>query len=619
MRSSLLRAAFVIAALFPPFTAGAAQVAHPVDGARAIVVRPAGIAPGLWTRPIAPIGDEGPSASEGAFDPERPAPLEDAPARLGGRELAIDTHARLDPIAASFLSGFEGQPQYYSVPYDAAIAASPTQILVVTNNQFGVYDKATGALLASDLHIRFFGQEAGGGYDPKCFYDPAAQRFVMIALEVAENPDRGLIDVAVSQTADASGAWYRYLFDATMIAPDSSLTWADFPGLGFDDQRVYLSTNQLAFRDSMAFRFSRVRVWNKQELYSGGPVTHVDFAPIRNADGSEAFAIKPARPLEPTSTGRLFATRARGASHVSTWTVTGTWPDLVLGPPTTVAVGAYARGRDAPQPGSSKLIDTRDCRTHDVVWHAGRLYTAFNERFGADSSTSVTALRYLEVGDDGLAHRDVTYAAPGSFLFYPAVSVDSAGNAAMVFGRCSAVEYASIYHARLARDGAFEPSGRLAAGIAPIETDRWGDYNAAVSDPADPNVVWLYAGFGALNGRWGSWIAATTPSQAGPPLSVELEDPTGNRTFLALSVAPQPGAGAHIAVQLSRPATVRFSLHDVSGRRVRRWPGAAFAAGRTALEWDGRDDSGARARPGVYWLRAEADREAVSRRIVVLE
>jgi hypothetical protein len=588
------------------------------DPAPAVSVRPRGVPLQSLGRSIVPIGDPpAREAAEALEESESDDRTADQP--LGGRERVIDTTARLDPLASTTTAAFPGQPQYYSVPYDAAIAVGPTQVLVVTNNQFGVYDKATGALLASDLHIRFFGQQAGGGYDPKCFYDPVAGRFVMIALEVAEDPDRGLIDVAVTQTGDATGSWHRYLFDATMLNTDGRLTWADFPGLGFDNERVYLSTNQLVYRDSMAFRFSRVRAWKKQELYAGGPVTHVDFAYIKNADGTDAFAIKPAQPLEPTPIGRLFATRPRGASYVSTWTVTGTWPNLVLSDAVAVPVGAYARPvADAAQPASSERVDTRDCRTHDVVWRAGRWHTAFNERFIAGTDTT-TAVRYLQLDDAGNAMRDVTYAAPGSYLFYPAVSVDPAGNVAMVYGRCSAVEFASIYHARMPAHGAFEPSGRVAAGIGPIETERWGDYNAVANDPADPNLIWLYAGYGALDNRWSSWIAAAKPSQPGPPVSVELQGPTSTRTIVALSIVPRRGQGARIQLELSRETNLRLTLHDVTGRRVCALATGGQAAGRHAIEWNGRDDSGTRVRQGVYWLKAEAGTESASRRAVVLE
>jgi hypothetical protein len=620
LRAAALACIAGLAAAPLPSSAALLPKRGPDQGSRPVTVHPGGLPATASVRRVVPIGDERPQ-------PPKPKRAEaegvrgESGVRLGGAEIRWDPNVRAEPVTADVAPGFVAQPQYYSVPYDAAIAAGPTQILVVTNNQFGVYDKQTGALLASGLHIHFFGHEAGGGFDPKCYYDPAADRFVMVVLEVAEDPDRALIDIAVTQTGDATGAWHRYLFDATMPAGAGTNTWADFPGLGFDDAHVYLTTNQFAFRDS--FEFSRLRVWRKAELYAGAPASHLDFAPLLNADGTDGFAPKPARPLEPTGVGRVFATRPRGADFVTTWTVTGTWPDLVLNDPVAVSVGRYARGRDAPQPGSMELIDTRDCRTHDVVWRGGRWHTAFNEWIPSTpdpaDTTGTTALRYVEITDDGVAARDVTWATSGSYLFYPAVSVDPAGNVAMVYGRCSASEYASMYHARLPAGGTFQPSGRIVAGFGAIETGRWGDYNAVANDPVDPEVVWLYGGFGAAANRWGSWVAAARPSQAGPPVAVELEEFAREAALGGLLVSSRPGVrGARVELELRRAARAELTLHDVTGRRVRSLIGAPLAAGRHAFDWDGTSDAGARSAAGVYWVRAVVEGSAVARRIVVL-
>ena len=57
-------------------------------------------------------------------------------------------------------------------------------------------------------------------------------------------------------------------------------------------------------------------------------------------------------------------------------------------------------------------------------------------------------------------------------------------------------------------------------------------------------------------------------------------------------------------VGMARPVSV--SVHDLSGRLVRRlWDRRPAASGRKLVEWDGRDDAGALAVPGIYLLRIE--------------
>src|SRR5207249_3181212 len=178
----------------------------------------------------------------------------------------------------------------------------------------------------------------------------------------------------------------------------------------YDDNDVYVASNQYSFANK--FQFARIRCWSKAELYSGGPASYVDFAGIKHRDGSNAFAIEPARNLTPSLVGHFLATRPSGGSSVSTWTITGAYPNFVLGAANTASLGAYAGGPDGAQPGTSVLIETGDCRTQDVLWRAGSYYTGFTEKLGSGRK-AMTAVRCVQVNDAGQTLRDVSYSAAG--------------------------------------------------------------------------------------------------------------------------------------------------------------------------------------------------------------
>ena len=59
----------------------------------------------------------------------------------------------------------------------------------------------------------------------------------------------------------------------------------------------------------------------------------------------------------------------------------------------------------------------------------------------------------------------------------------------------------------------------------------------------------------------------------------------------------------------SLPSTSRITLElfDEHGRRVRTLISGELAAGEHSRTWDGRDDAGAVAAPGVYFARLVAD------------
>ncbi len=92
------------------------------------------------------------------------------------------------------------------------------------------------------------------------------------------------------------------------------------------------------------------------------------------------------------------------------------------------------------------------------------------------------------------------------------------------------------------------------------------------------------------------------PGDSGPPTQ-------GDAAILALRpAAPNPSrAGTTIRFDLARGADVRAGVFDSQGRRVRGLlDGSWHEAGSHPVAWDGLDDSGAKVRAGVYFVRIQA-------------
>jgi hypothetical protein len=89
---------------------------------------------------------------------------------------------------------------------------------------------------------------------------------------------------------------------------------------------------------------------------------------------------------------------------------------------------------------------------------------------------------------------------------------------------------------------------------------------------------------------------------------------------LALRGMPSPGRGkVEILLSLPHPGPVRVELFDARGRRVRTLLDGAAGSGPTRLPWDGTTDSGARAGPGVYFVRASIRGNVATIRIVLVQ
>jgi hypothetical protein len=72
---------------------------------------------------------------------------------------------------------------------------------------------------------------------------------------------------------------------------------------------------------------------------------------------------------------------------------------------------------------------------------------------------------------------------------------------------------------------------------------------------------------------------------------------------------PNPfNPGTLIKYQLPEPASVSLTVYNILGQKVRTlvYPGLQQAAGAYQVEWDGRDNVGAKAAGGVYFYRMEA-------------
>ncbi len=75
---------------------------------------------------------------------------------------------------------------------------------------------------------------------------------------------------------------------------------------------------------------------------------------------------------------------------------------------------------------------------------------------------------------------------------------------------------------------------------------------------------------------------------------------------------------ARITFRLASPTSARLDLFDAAGRHVRTLLDARCDAGPHEVNWDGRNDAGSRAAPGVYFYRLRATGFEESSRIVLV-
>jgi hypothetical protein len=91
-------------------------------------------------------------------------------------------------------------------------------------------------------------------------------------------------------------------------------------------------------------------------------------------------------------------------------------------------------------------------------------------------------------------------------------------------------------------------------------------------------------------------------------------------SFRAGRAVPNPfRSRMSLSYRLPEDRSVRVSVYDLSGRRVRVVTDAVQGAGDHTAVWNGDTDAGTRARAGLYILRLEAGRDVLTRKVVRVE
>lgn len=101
---------------------------------------------------------------------------------------------------------------------------------------------------------------------------------------------------------------------------------------------------------------------------------------------------------------------------------------------------------------------------------------------------------------------------------------------------------------------------------------------------------------------------------------VDVEAPLPRTSALRLVVRPNPSRSVTgLRVEVGASGIQELVVCDVTGRVVRRLESGWFVAGARSCDWDGRDDSGARVAPGIYYASLRAPTGLVRSPIVRME
>ena len=461
------------------------------------------------------------------------------------------------------LQNFEGVNNVNGVlPPDTNGDVGPNHYMQWVNLSFAIYSK-TGTLLygpaAGNTLWNGFGgacQTTNDG-DPIVQYDHLADRWMVSQFALPFFPNGPFYQcIAVSQTGDPTGAWYRYEFQV------SANKMNDYPHLGVWPDGYYMSVNQFA-AGSLSWAGGGVVAFERDQMLLGQPAQMVYFDLFGidpNLGGMLPSDLDGAAPA--AGTPNTFAQIDDDAwgyptDQIELWDFHVDWTTPAASTFTQSGVLPVAAfdanmcngSRNCiPQQGTTVKLDSIADRVMYRLQYRdfGSYQTlVFNHTVDVNSADRA-GVRWYELRNSGgnwSVFQQGSFSPDATHRWMASAAMDQDGNIALGYSASSSSMFPAIrYTGRLAGD----PLGTMTQGEGTLfagtgsqthSASRWGDYSMLAIDP-DGCTFWFTSEYlqTTSSAAWRTRIGSfQLPGCGGGPTPTPTFTPTPTNT-------PMPGA-----------------------------------------------------------------------------
>jgi Secretion system C-terminal sorting domain len=415
------------------------------------------------------------------------------------------------------LSSFAGISMTNSIPPDPIVAVGPNHIIAMVNTRFKIFDKAGNVLkdISAGSFFSSLGVTALSPFDPQIMYDHYSGRWIMVWDQEDDASQTAYFLLAVSDDDNPLGTWYEWALPANLNGSVNSNTWSDYPGIGYDDNALYIDGRQFPFGGGY-LQYNRIRIIPKSDLYQGaaGQVNWTDLWNITYPNNSQKpDVIRPAITYGSTNNTFYLLHSPYGGNFVTLFTITDPLGSATL-TGVNVPVTYFVNAPNANQLGGGSLPIEVGGSTikHAPTFRDGYLYAS--HAIANPNQLNHIALGYLKIDvNTSTAVEDYAFGATDYYLYYPNLAVDTSDNVCLTYSMSGDSIYAGAYYTtRLSSDPpGFEPSSTLKAGVGNYVVDygsgrnRWGDYMGAFTDPSDENNIWIFTEYVSATNVWNTW------------------------------------------------------------------------------------------------------------------
>ena len=483
---------------------------------------------------------------------------------LPGRGTTLDLNApvQLDaavqaapiaPDAPVTIANFDGVTNVNGVlPPDTNGDVGPNHYMQWVNLSFAIYSK-TGTLLygpaaGNTLWSGFGGvcQTRNDG-DPIVLYDHLADRWMVSQFAVPGGASGYHQCIAISQTGDPTGAWYRYDFLW------SNTNMNDYPHFGVWPDGYYMAVHE--FANAATWAGQGVAVFERDKMLLGQAARMVKFNLYStdpnmggmlptDLDGPAPAAGTPNYFVEPDDNAGGFP-----QDQIQIWAFHVDWANTALSTftrTTTLATAAFdsnmCNGARTciPQQGTTAKLDAiADRAMYRAQYRNFGGYETIVMNHTVDATgTDRAGIRWYELRNTGGAgwgiNQQSTFSPDATHRWMGSVAMNGSGDMAIGYSASSSTMYPAIrYTGRLASDALnsmTQGEGTLIAGTgAQTHTAaRWGDYSMLAVDPTDDCTFWFTSEYVQTTGSapWRTRIGSFKLADCGAPGPTPTPGPT---------------------------------------------------------------------------------------------
>jgi hypothetical protein len=454
-------------------------------------------------------------------------PMKHVQSAPGGKvDTAVQSPQQLSPMPA-LQQSFDTQINTCGCyPPDTNGDVGTTQYVQTVNLTFAVYSK-TGSTLYGPAATNTIWSGFGGACqttndgDPVVQWDPLASRWVISQFAFPNGTGNGPYDecVAVSQTNDATGSWYRYDFNISNTLMD------DYPKMGVWPDAYYFTFND--FDHGGPFTGATVTALDRNAMINGQAATTVQFV-LGTAFGGMLPSDMDGSTAPPVGSPNYvvqFDDDAAGypQDQLEVWQFHVDWTTPANSTFTSggnIATAAFDSNQpNIPQKGGPALESLTDRLMYRLAYRNFGDHEAMVLNHTVNSNgAGLAGFRWYELrrtGGNWSIFQQSTYAPDAENRWMGSIAMDKKGNIAAGYSFANGSTYASIgYGGRLASDPAnsftMESTVLSGTGAQTGSAVRWGDYSNISVDPTDDCTFWYTSEYILTTGQvsWRTHVAS---------------------------------------------------------------------------------------------------------------